>query len=170
MDEDSHNIRSRILNYAIITEILLADFIRGYFIKEKDKAIKFNDFILNKEFFTFEQKIRTFGKLLEEYGDLRLTDSYGKEFHVSKERKDFIKNIKYIQKIRNIVAHNHPFTKKDTRESYVEYTFKGKREELILNDAFDKKFFKHYTDVSWILRDLIRIVSGKKTFSDSPFS
>ena len=161
---DSHNIRSRILNYAIMTELLLVDFIREYFVKEKDKSSKFNDFILNKEFFTFEQKIQVFSKLLEDYRELKLTDSYGKEFYIFKDKKELIKKIKYIQEIRNILAHNHPFTKKSGKP-YVEYTSHNKTKELILDGEFDKNFFRNYTNVYWILRDLVRIVSGKKTFS-----
>jgi hypothetical protein len=159
--KDSHNIRSRILNYAILTELLIVDFIRSYFVKEKDKAAKFNDFILNKESFTFGQKIKVFSKLLEEYKDLKLIDSQGKEFQVSKDKKDFIKKIERIRSIRNIVAHNHPFTKRESGEPYIEYTLHNKTKELILNELFDKEFFKLYCDVSWILHDLIRIVNEK---------
>ena len=150
------------LNYAILTELLLADFIREYFFKEKIKATEFSNFILNKEFFTFEQKIQVFSKLLENYGDLKLTDSHLKEFHVSENQKDLIKKIRYVQKIRNILAHNHPFTK-ESGEPYVEYFSQNKTKELILNEAFDKEFFDNYFNVSWILRELVNAVKAESS-------
>jgi len=68
-------------------------------------------------------------------------------------RKGFIKKIRYIQEIRNAIVHNHHFTKK-TSEPYVEYSFKNKIKEIILDEEFSNKFYIDYIDIWWILRDL----------------
>lgn len=162
------DIQSRIINYATTIEYLLVNFINKYPVKEKDKTIKSNNFILNKKSFTFEQKIRIFNKILKDFGDLKLANALEKGFHVPTEREELIKKIKYIKDTRNILAHNHPFTKKETREPYVEYTDKGKTEELILNEAFDKEFFRNYMYVDGILRDLIKFYNDNQTFKDFP--
>lgn len=144
--KDVHNLRSRILNYAILVELQLGDFIGKYFVKEKDKNAKFGELILNKEFFTFEQKIRIFKKLIEEDENLKIRHFSVVEYDLSNNKKEFIKKIEYIREIRNIVAHNHPFTN-ESGEFYVEYKSGKKTKELILNELFDKKFFKIYMEV-----------------------
>jgi len=155
MTSNPHDVRSRIINYSIWVEMFLTEFIRKYFVKEENKSKEFEDFILSKEFFTFEQKINVFTRILRKSKEINIRDGAGEEFNAMKDYKIFIEKVRYIKDIRNILAHNHPFTKR-TGEPYVGYTKDDKKKELILNEEFDQQFFMKYIYVSDTLRRLIK--------------
>ncbi len=149
-----HNLRSRILNYAILIEKQLEDFIRDYFIDDKNKKTKFDELILGKEFFTFEQKIKVFEKIIKEYGNLKINIWIKEVFNLGEDNKKLLKKIRYIREIRNAVAHTHPFRNSEINEIVIKYNFDRKAKEIILNNSFDVKFFNIYLEVSDILRGL----------------
>ncbi|MDO8528579.1 MAG: hypothetical protein Q7S06_01650 [Nanoarchaeota archaeon] len=153
--ETAHNVRSRILNYAIIIEMQLEDFIRDYFVKEDNKKLKFSELIVRKEFFTFEQKINVFEKILEEIKEIKVIYYTSKgEYDLIKNKKDFIKRIRYIREIRNAIAHIHPFRDEGTEDIGIIYPFDNKKKEIILNDKFGMEFFNEYFKIEEILRQL----------------
>lgn len=155
--ETAHNVRSRILNYAIITEMQLEDFIRDYFVESNDKKVKFGELIIHREFFTFEQKIKVFEKILEELKDIKVIHYTPKgEYDLIKNKKDFVKKIRYIREIRNAIAHIHPFRDEGTNDIGIIYHFDNKKKEIILNDNFNVEFFEEYSVVEEILRHLSR--------------
>lgn len=149
MSKDAHYLRSRILNYAILVEIELENFIKNYFINKEDKKEEFGDLVLSKEFFTFEQKIRIFQKIIKK-GVFKITNDLGDKY-VGGENK-LIKDIEYIQEVRNAVAHIHPFRDQKTGEITIKYKHKKKEKEIIFNDIFDKQFFYLFDNVFMILR------------------
>ncbi len=151
---EAHYVRSRVLNYAIIIEMQLGDFIREYFINDEPKKIKFNELILNKEFFTFEQKIRIFGKIIKEMKDLEIFVLGKGGYNLGDNTKELMERIRYIQEIRNAIAHEHPFRNKGTDEISIKYKFGGKIKEIILNESFGMEFFKGYSEIYDILRSL----------------
>jgi hypothetical protein len=153
--EMAHGVRSRILNYAIITEMQLEDFIRDYFVKEDNKKLKFSDLIMRKEFFTFEQKIKVFEKILQELKGITIIHYTSKgEYDLMKNKKDLMKKIRYIREIRNAIAHIHPFRNEGTNDIAIIYYFDNKKKEIILNDKFNMEFFEEYFMVEEILREL----------------
>lgn len=155
--ETAHNVRSRILNYAIITEMQLEDFIRDYFVENDNKKLMFSELIVRKEFFTFEQKIKVFEKILEELKDIRFIHHTSKgEYDLMKNKKDFVKKIRYIREIRNAIAHIHPFRNEGTKDIAIIYYFDNKKKEIILNDNFNMEFFNEYFMIEEILRHLSR--------------
>lgn len=153
---ESHGVRSRILNYAIMTEMLLEDFIRDFFVDNDNKKLKFSELIVRKEFFTFEQKIKVFEKILQEL-EIKLVHYTSKgEYDLMKNKKDFIKKIRYIREIRNALAHIHPFRNEGTNDIAIIYPFDNKKKEIVLNDKFNMEFFEGYFMVEEILRKLSR--------------
>ncbi len=148
----AHNIRSRVLNYAIIIEMELANFIRDYFIENDDKKIKFGEWILGKEFFTFEQKIQIFQKIIGENINLEIFVLGKGEYNLGQNKKGLMRKIRYMQEIRNVIAHQHPFRDEGNNEIAIKYNFNGKKKEIILNESFSNNFFKEYCEVSDILR------------------
>jgi len=159
--EKAHGVRSRILNYAILTEIKLEEIIRDYFINNEDKKTIFEELILSKEFFTFEQKIRIFEKIIGEYTDLKIEVMFEVEYSLKDNKKELMKKIKYIQEVRNAIAHKHPFRIKDTDDISIKYNFGGKAKEIILSESFNKEFFKDYHKVWDILTGLSKKLFGK---------
>lgn len=155
--ETAHNVRSRLLNYSILIEMRLEDFIRDYFIDNEGKKLKFSELIVRKEFFTFEQKIKVFEKILE---GLPLREVYsifnGGEYDLIKNKKELLRKIRYIREIRNAIAHIHPFRNEGTEEIAIIYTFDRKKKEIILNEKFGMDFFNEYMKVDDILRQLHR--------------
>lgn len=152
--EKAHNIHSRTLNYAISIEMQLEDFIRDYFIDIEDKKARFEELILGKEFFTFEQKIKVFEKIIGEHTNLKIMVLSKGECDLKDIKKELVKKIRYIREIRNAVAHNHPFRDRETDEITITYNFRNKVKKLSLNESFDIKFFNEYCEVSDILRGL----------------
>lgn len=155
-------VQSRVLNYAILTELRLQDFIRDYFIDKKKKKEKFEELIVSKEFFTFAQKIRIFEKIIEEYANLKIAVIPKGEYKLGDYKKELMKKIKLIQEIRNQIAHKHPFRDKDTDEITIKYKFDGKSKEIVLNDSFVTKLFKDYMEVFFVLRDLSKKIFKKR--------
>jgi len=122
--EIAHNVRSGILNYAIITEMQLEDVIMNYFVNDNNKKIKFSELVVRKEFFTFEQKIKIFEKILEDLKDIKITHYTAKgEYDLINNKKDFVKKIRYIREIRNAIAHIHPFRNEGTKNIAIIYIF-----------------------------------------------
>lgn len=155
--EIAHNVRSGILNYAIITETQLEDVIMNYFVNDNNKKIKFSELVVRKEFFTFEQKIKIFEKILEDLKDIKITHYTTKgEYDLINNKKDFVKKIRYIREIRNAIAHIHPFRNEGTKDIAIIYYFDNKKKEIILNEEFRMEFFSKYCIVEGILRNLSR--------------
>ncbi len=152
--EIAHNVRSRILNYAISIEMLLQDFIRDYFVKEDSKKLKFAELIVGKEFFTFEQKIRVFGKIIEELKNVKIINPIKGEYDLTSNRKELLKKLRYIREIRNVIAHIHPFRDAGTNAIGIIYRPNKKSKEIMLDEVFAKEFFDKYLEVDDILRDL----------------
>lgn len=94
-----------------------------------------------------------FKKIIEEYENLKITTLHG-EYVLADNKKELIKKIKYIQEIRNAIAHNHPFRNKGTEDIAIKYNYDGKAKEITLNQSFDMQFFNNYFRVSDILRGL----------------
>ena len=153
--EAAHGVRSRILNYSILIEMRLEDFIRDYFVDNNDKKLRFGELVIHKEFFTFEQKIRVFEKIIYELKDKKF-DTLNGEYDLTNNKKELIKKIKHIREIRNATAHIHPFRNEGTNDIAIIYHFGGKSKEIILNDKFGMEIFKEYSEVDDILRSLSR--------------
>ena len=153
MDKDivseAHEVRSRILNYSILTEIELENFIECYFIDNEEKKGKFKEFILSEEFFTFEEKIKIFGKIIKEKS-FKIVDEFHKEYDL-KDKEELIRKIRYIQEIRNAIAHNHPFRNEKTNEITLKYKHEKKNKEITLNNDFNKEFFNLYHKIFLLL-------------------
>ncbi len=152
--ETAHGVRSRILNYAILIEMGLEDFIRDYFVDNDSKKIKFSELIIGKEFFTFEQKIKVFEKILGEMTNIEIYSPFNGEYDLTKNKKELLKKIRYIREIRNAIAHIHPFRNEGTEDIAIIYTFDKKKKEIILNEKFNMEFFNEYFKVDDILRHL----------------
>lgn len=132
----------------------LEDFIRDYFVKEDDKKLKFAELIVGKEFFTFEQKIRVFEKILREVTNIKICSPFNGEYDLTENKKDLLKKIRYIREIRNAIAHIHPFRNAGTKDIAIIYTFDKKKKEIILNEKFGMEFFDEYFKIDDILRNL----------------
>jgi hypothetical protein len=146
-----HELRSRLMNYAIITELEIEEFIAKYFIGNDKRKELFGELILKKEFFTFEQKIRVFTKIINE-NNIEI-----EEFGEKIDKKDLIKNINWIREVRNAIAHNHPFRNPKTNEITIKYKYDNKTKEIPLTSSFDKEFFKIYMQVFKNIRWGIKI-------------
>ena len=149
----SHERRSRILNYAIMVELQIGEFLNHYFIDNENKKQQFSELILNKEFFTFEQKIRIFSKIIQQE-NIKI-ERFGRET----DKKNLIKDIEYIREVRNAIAHNHPFRNPETNDITIKYKHKNKDKEIPLNDVFDKEFFNLYMKVFELVRWGTKITS-----------
>lgn len=153
--ETAHGVRSRVLNYAILIEMRLEDFIRDYFVSEDSKKLKFSELIVGKEFFTFEQKIKVFEKIIREITNIKIFSPYNGDYDLDKNKKELLKKIRYIREVRNVIAHIHPFRNQGTEDIAIIYKFDKKKKEIVLNQEFNMHFFKEYfMKVDDILRHL----------------
>ncbi|MEX0920005.1 MAG: hypothetical protein WDZ69_00290 [Candidatus Pacearchaeota archaeon] len=137
---------SYVLEKMLYIESILDVFLFSYFtynLKEKRKD-EFESFILDK--MRFEDKIQLIEKL-------KLNDRNVTDFD-----SNFFQKIRWIQKIRNTVAHNQGYKKKKD----VFYTYNIQKEKISIDRDFMRKFVETSEDVELNLIGLIGDLFDKK--------
>lgn len=123
-------IAGTIIEYTINVEYYLSEVLKIYFVENPLKQAKFVDLVLSKEFFTFEEKRKVLKKLkFEDNGDYNFEEIVHSD-------------LRYIQEIRNQLAHS--LRKYDEKRGCfkIEYIRDGKKKEIFLNEEFIKEFSK----------------------------
>ena len=149
----SEKIRGAILSKAILLEQVISLFICNYFVSLGKRDL-FNELVLEKEFFTFENKIKVLEKL--EIGGLmkRVRDMKGNPFRFSEDKKEFIKAIRWVREIRNAIAHKRAGLEVNEKALKIRYHFDVKDKEILLNDQFLKRFWDITSPLSNILLNM----------------
>lgn len=97
---DAKRIRGEVISGAVDVEGYLQSIIsRVFFNSDEDMRAIFNNTILDKESFTFNEKLKTVNGLIESFPEIFSS--------IEKQKKgDLNKKIKYVMEHRNIFAHN----------------------------------------------------------------
>ncbi|MCK5624210.1 hypothetical protein KAI04_00015 [Candidatus Pacearchaeota archaeon] len=112
-----------IIREAIEIEYLLDKIIKEYYLEDQDKKEKFEKDVLRKEFFSFEQKRKVLVRM-----------------NLKDISKNFYEKIKWIQEIRNQVAHILGDFDNKKRVYFIKYKQGKDEKEIILNKNFIQSF------------------------------
>jgi hypothetical protein len=127
---DAKRIRGEVISGAVDVEGYLQSTISKVFFNfDKDKRDIFNNTILDKDFFTFNEKQKTMNKLIDAFPEIF--------FSIDKEKKgDLNKKIEYVKEHRNIFAHNEIIINLADKTAY----FERNGEKYPITDEFLVQF------------------------------
>ncbi len=170
-------IRGEIIEGTLSIETYINRLIASYFIDKTDRLEEFIRNVLEKEFFTFGQKIRLMRRISRDFQE----ESPGL-------RDRFFRYLNYVMEIRNAIAHGKSdafgdlmddkdrlsFDKLDRKlgtigEIKIKYFHEGKEKELELNDKFRAEWGGLSNSVIWslmILTDDNKFVDSNKILRD----
>jgi hypothetical protein len=145
-----------VLGGTISAEWYLSEIIKEYFIEDSLKKSEFEEYVLSKEFFNLEQKIQILQKLKLE------AKKEFEEILDEEDSKKVIKNLRYIQKVRNKIAHRLREPDKENNCRKIIYLEDGKRKELFLNEKFRQEFDSVTKEVTTSLFLILSHIQMKK--------
>lgn len=121
---EKKNIIANMLEMVIDLEFCLNELFETYFMCKGTKATEFSEYLLEQEFFTFEQKIRLLQRIKLEQSE------------VCKFDKNTYLKLRKIQVIRNKLSHS--------RKSYDEVKECWEVNNIFFNEKFKKDIMKDY--------------------------
>jgi hypothetical protein len=161
--------RGTIIEAALIIEGRLNQLFSQYFCKDTLSG-EFEEKILNREFFTFENKIRLLNRLSIYPIITSCFRHEGKKnptinFHNINQLK---KGLAFIREIRNALAHSPIHTDNLTPNSTIKYTYDKKRKEIELTSDFVADYTQKAAEITEILiMTTLRLRQKTKSFNPS---
>ena len=135
---DAKRIRGDIISQALDVEFFLNEVIELFFMGDDNKRTDaFNECILQKEFFTFAEKLRVIKYLLKTYPEM---------FRLSSDEKKNLKVIQAVDRVmryRNKITHEHLMVNFNEKSAYI----LDKKGNNLLSSNLIKEF---YRDISYI--------------------
>ena len=130
---NAKKIRGEVISQSLDVEFILNEFIGLFFIKDDTEQIKvFNECILQKEFFTFGEKLKVFNYLLTNYPE---------KFHLESDekRKEIITAIREVMEYRNKIAHEEIVVNFKEKKAFI----LNKNGENLLSPECVKKYYSN---------------------------
>jgi len=142
-EKNINEFRGIILDKVVYIENMINFVLSNYFCKNQSKQT-FMEFVLDKEFFTFFQKIRLFE-------DLKLH----KHPKVGDKYKGYFGKLKDIDEIRNAFAHG--FVQEEDNKLILWYKKGGKTKNLKVDDVLKEEFLNIINELDCMFVELISI-------------
>ena len=129
--EEKKDITTFLLEAVIDLESCIDSLLERYFIREPDKRIEFKKFLLEKEFFTFGNKINLLQKLAFE------------KINPDNFNPNTYKKLRRIQEMRNKIAHSPKSYDKDKSC----WKVKNGEQDILFDKRFQEDIMKEYLEV-----------------------